>query len=278
MLLGDTRTMIYKRDQGIVLNEPTVVAYTPAEKTIVGKKTKTIPIKILAVGKATAKLDKTDDDLNGTLIASPIQNGHILEQNLATKIFDELFKKVSDANLALKRRCLFCIPCSLSDQELNAYKHVAYSAKVADAEFIPMVITNAYGMGHNIDSTEAIISIVLEDGITDIAIIKNATIVAGGTLPCEDNKTCKGDKYYKKITDAVTQLMDEPDLQIISEIKKNGIYVGGRKSTSKELKEFLTANLNIPIILNDSSFNSVINGAGKLLNHEPKIKKIVKLN
>ena len=70
--LGTSKVSVYMRDKGIVINQPSVIAYEKKEK------------KIIAVGKKAKKMiGKTGEDV---IVAQPIKNGVISEYALAERM------------------------------------------------------------------------------------------------------------------------------------------------------------------------------------------------
>jgi len=180
--LGGERTVIYKRGQGIVLNEPTVVAYKEIIETSERKAKRTKKLrpttKVIAVGKEAMKLAGHED----VFVVTPFLDGRITDTMLAGALFTDLFKKVSGGSVAVKRRCLICIPSSLTASELNDYKTAVYVAGVAEAKFIPAVVASAFNKGYDFRSEFVALSIIVEGGGADIAVIQNGEIIAGGTV------------------------------------------------------------------------------------------------
>jgi len=220
VFLGDEKTLIYKRGQGIVLNEPTVAAVAKD--------------KVIAVGKTVSKYR----DQDGVDFVTPIKSGRVTDTDIAAKLISQLLGKVRGSVVRAGGRYLFCIPSSLTAADLNDYKTAIYTAGVADAEFVPAVITNAIGMGYNPIDKIPVMSITAEGKTVDIAIIRQCEIIAGGTL-----------YDPRDLEDAKKQIYASlgPDAGPLSDILH-----GGRIS--------------------------IITGAGKLLDNELVIKKIVMSN
>jgi len=216
--MGDEKTVIYKRGQGIVLNEPTLAAVKEGGK-------------VVGLGKAAERYIGQD----GIIIETPIINGCIDDAALAGAFFSNLWQRVSGQNIAIRRRCVFCIPSSISSDQLNEYKTAVYSAGVADAEFIPAVIASAVGLGYDVYSQDTVISVVIENQIADIAAIKLGEIIAGGTITELD-----------KLDAAIAQVAQSAGFAV------EQAYHGDRISIAK--------------------------GAGKLLDNERLVKRIVSVN
>jgi rod shape-determining protein MreB len=108
--------------------------------------------------------------------------------------FSAAFKMVSTP---LLRSCLFCIPCSLSEDELaNSYKKIANAANVTDTEFIPSVLATAIGLGYNPEGGGACLSVDMSEHGTDIAIINGCEVISGGTIDDGLNSAVYDIKQY----------------------------------------------------------------------------------
>ena len=362
MQLGSASTVIYKRNDGIVLNEATKIAFTRTlpkqkeakqtrkpksevkklkseikkEKKKANAKNKA-KIRVIAVGEKAKKMqDRSGHDV---LIESPVAMGKVVDVPLAKKYFTQIFKKVT-GSLALGRTCLFCVPCSLTADEICDFKSVAYVAGVDSVEFIPNVIAGAYAMGADITGSAAVMYVNIGEGGTDIAVITYAGILAGGSIDdggavatkavheyieskfkisisermaeqakieCAtlllnneisfkvrgvdtENGTPKEiwftgvDCYrvllpiYSRIAKAILQVLNECSPDVVGDLKNGAIYIGGGASSPTGLREFMTMNLDMNVVLNADSVNAVIIGAGRLLSDKELLKKIVKAN
>jgi len=242
--------------------------------------------------------------------------------------------------MGLGRACLFCVPCSLTEAEVNDFKSVAYAGGVDSVEFIPNVIAGAFAMGADITGSTAVMYVNIGEGGTDIAVITYAGILAGGNIDdggavatravheyieskfkitiservaemakveCatlllnnEISFKVKGvdsetgfpkevwftgvDCYkvllpiYSRIAKAILQVCNECAPDVINDLKAGAIYMGGGASSPTGLREFMTMNLDMNVVLNADSVNAVIIGAGRLLNDKELIKKIIKAN
>ena len=183
-LLTDDRIMVFKKDEGIVLNEPAVVACTQIlpKRPIKPKKEKEVdetepkkeviikepPLRVLAVGNEAKKLRENDSSV---IIKRPIDDGRVVNAKFAASLFKTLFKKV---NGGAARSCLVCTPCSLTPSELACYKTAVFGGGVSDVVFVPAVIVQA--------TTTPQLSIVIDDGGADVAVISGKQIVGGGTV------------------------------------------------------------------------------------------------
>jgi rod shape-determining protein MreB len=341
--LGSASTVIYKKNDGIVLNEATKIAYTRVRVGAEKKRKKgdeekaKYRLNIVAVGEAARRMQDRAD--RSVIIESPVNGGKVTDMELAKRYFGDIFKKVA-GSLAFSRNCLFCIPCSLSAAEVNDFKSVAYASGVDSMEFVPNVIAGAIAMGADVLGSSAVMYVNIAESGTEIAVITYGGMLAGGSIEdggalatkavhdfieskhrivisrhmaerakieCatlllnnEVSFKVKGvdaetgtpkevwfngvDCYramfpiYSRIAKAILQVLHECNPDVINDLKAGAIYIGGGASSPSGLREFMTMNLDMNVVLNADSVNAVIMGAGRLLNDKVLLKKIIKAN
>lgn len=167
--LGTDNTIVYKKNVGIILNEATCIAYSTDTKG---------NIKIIECGNNAKKMSDRAPD--GITVDFPVACGRIINPQIAGIFFREVIKTLGGGGQ--KFSALFIIPCSLTPEELDAYRTVAFGAGLKDAAFIPAVITNALELGHSIDGGPAALSVNIGEGGTDIAVLSYCGIIKGGTI------------------------------------------------------------------------------------------------
>lgn len=167
VLLGTSSAVIYKREDGIVLNEANCIT-TMRD----GRK-----IKIIGVGNA-AKYQQEKYE-HRAMTEPPINGGRIANLDKAKMFFDELYKKV---RTPLGRRAVFCVPCSLTAEERGAFKCVGDEAGLTQVDFLPAPVSSAFELGGDLESSAALLSVVISQSGTDIAVISNGSIIQGGSI------------------------------------------------------------------------------------------------
>jgi rod shape-determining protein MreB len=200
--LGEEKTLIYKRGQGIVLNEPSVIAR-------VGGRT-------VAYGRAALKYLNVD----GVTFNSPIYRSCIQSTAEAAAFIAEMCKKVHGIV-----ECLFCIPSCLTTAELNDYKTAIYSSGINDAAFVPVTVASAFGFGYEITNKQPVLSVVTEGEFADITVIRGGEIIDGGALydmaMLDAEHGIMADKYpniieftgdRKSIIFGAGRMLDNPDV------------------------------------------------------------------
>ncbi len=200
--LGTASVLVYIKEKGIVLREPSVVA--------IDKNTD----RILAVGEEARKmLGRTP----GNIVAiRPLREGVISDYHVTEKMLKYFLNKVCAKSFfkLFKPRVMICVPSGVTEVEKRAVEDAAMQAGARKTYLIEEPIAAAIGAG--IDITKACGSMVVDigGGTTDIAVIS-----LGGTVVSTSVKIA-GDKF----DEAIVRYMR----------KKHNIMIGER--TAEEIK------------------------------------------
>ena len=165
--LGTANTLIYVKGQGIVCNEPSVVAV--ARDSVNGKR------KVLAVGaEAKNMLGRTPESI---IAVRPMRDGVIADFEMTEELLRRLIKKVSNKRSLVRPRIIICVPHGVTEVEKRAVRESAESAGAREVYLIEEPMAAAIGAGLPI--TEACGSMILDigGGTTEIAIISLKGIV-----------------------------------------------------------------------------------------------------
>lgn len=171
--LGTANVLIYIKGQGIVLNEPSVVAIDSDTK------------KPLAVGsEAREMLGRTP----GKVIAiKPMKDGVIADFETTGIMLNHFIKKVNGKSFFQRPRILICCPSNITQVEKNAIKEAAErtGAKKVYLEEEPKVA--AIGAGMDISKPSGNMVIDIGGGTTDIAILSLGGIVESASIRVAGN-------------------------------------------------------------------------------------------
>ncbi|MBD3729775.1 MAG: rod shape-determining protein [Sphingomonadales bacterium] len=159
--LGTANTLVYVQDQGIVLNEPSVVAI----ETINGFK------KVKAVGdEAKVMMGKTPDSIEAI---RPLRDGVIADIEIAEKMIEYFILKVHGGRKGLFRHpeIVICVPSGSTSVERRAIRDAASNAGASQVHLIlePM----AAAIGADMPVTEPVGSMVVDigGGTTEVAVL-----------------------------------------------------------------------------------------------------------
>ena len=195
--LGTANVLIYIKGQGIVLNEPSVVAIDSTNK------------KVLAVGEeARNMLGRTPGKVSAI---RPMRDGVIADFDITEIMLENFIKKIKAKGIFSKPRILICCPSNITGVEKNAIKEAAErtGAKKVFIEEEPKVA--AVGAGLDIALPIGNMVVDIGGGTTDIAILSLGDIVtsssikiAGNTFDSDIMKYIK-DKYKLLIGDRTAE-------------------------------------------------------------------------
>jgi rod shape-determining protein MreB len=172
--LGTTNTFVFVAGQGIVLDEPTVVAVNQATK------------KVVAIGaEAKAMLGKTPDSI---LVYRPMQDGAIADYHVTLAMLKYFITKALGKNSFFKPDVLVSVPAGISGTERRAVIEATIKAGAKTAVIVKEPILAALGAGVAINEPRGHMIIDIGGGTTDVAVISLGGVVASTSVKCAGNK------------------------------------------------------------------------------------------
>lgn len=160
--LGTANTLIYMKGKGIVLNEPSIVAYDTTTK------------KLIAIGReAQAMLGRTHRDIQ---TIRPMKDGVIADFEIAEGMLRQLIRKVHPSWLP-SRRIIISVPSGITEVEKRAVRDSAEHAGAKEVHLISEPMAAAIGIGLDVDAPVGNIIIDIGGGTTEIAVIALSGIV-----------------------------------------------------------------------------------------------------
>ena len=165
--LGTASVLIYIKGQGIVLNEPSVVA--------MDKNTG----KLLKVGAdAQAMLGRTP----GNIVAiRPLRDGVISAYDMTERMLKEFIHKVNGFQL-FKPRVIICVPSGITEVEERAVIDAGIQAGARSVYLIEEPVAAAIGAGIDIAKPDGHLIIDIGGGTTDIAVISLSGVVESASI------------------------------------------------------------------------------------------------
>lgn len=198
--LGTTNTLVYIKNRGIVLREPSVVAIDLRNNNVV------------AVGnRAKEMVGRTPDNIS---VIKPLKDGVIADFDITAVMIKYFIHKVIRANRFFKPKVVICIPSGVTTVERRAVEDVSKQAGASEVRLI--VEPMAAAMGANLPVTKAQGSMVVDigGGTSEMAIISQGGIVTDNSIKIAGNK------------------FDECIIQYVK--KKYGLLIG--ESTAEKIK------------------------------------------
>lgn len=172
--LGTANTLVYVKGEGIVLNEPSVVAVTGTKD------------KVLAVGNdAKVMLGRTP---GGVKALRPLKDGVIADFHIAEEMIKSFIRKVHKGKFFTAPQIVICVPSGATAVERRAIQESAEAAGARSVYLIeePM----AAAIGANLPVTEPTGSMVVDigGGTTEIAVISLGGIVYSNSVKIGGDK------------------------------------------------------------------------------------------
>lgn len=168
--LGTANTLIYVKNRGIILNEPSVVAY----KSQKGQK------QVLAVGHdAKTMLGRTPMHIEAI---RPMRDGVIADFDVAEEMIKHFIRKVQSHNLFSRPKIISCVPHGATPVEKRAIRQSILSAGASKSGLIAEPIAAAIGAGLPIIEPAGSMIVDIGGGTTEVAVLSLGDIVYGNSV------------------------------------------------------------------------------------------------
>ncbi len=173
--LGTASVLVYVKGEGIVLNEPSVVAIEASTK------------KILAVGEeAHRMLGRTPSNI---VAIRPLKEGVIADYEVTESMLRHFIKKaLGRSHFFFRPRVMICIPSGATDVEKRAVLEATIQVGASEAFLIEEPMAAAIGAGVNVAEPRGNMVVDVGGGTTDIAVISLGGIVVSNSLRVAGNK------------------------------------------------------------------------------------------
>ena len=289
--LGTANTLIYVRDKGIVLNEPSVVAIRMHN----GQKT------IEAVGmEAKRMLGRTPGNITAI---RPLKDGVIADFLVTEKMLQHFIAKVHESKfIRPSPRVLVCVPCMSTQVERRAIRESALSAGARDVRLIEEPMAAAIGAGLSVDEAtgcmvvdvggdrfdEAIVSHVrrrygslIGDATAERIKLEVGCAFAGSELREIDVRgrnlaegvprsfTLNSDEILESLQDplaaivqAVKSALEQSPPELAADIAESGIVLTGGGALLRDLDRLISEETGLPVIVADDPLTCVARGGG----------------
>ena len=178
--------MVFVKGQGIVLNEPSVVAIDQVTR------------KVYAVGsEAKAMLGKTPDHIAAV---RPLKDGVIADFQITEMMLREFIRKSQKKRLFIRPRIVIDVPSGITEVEKRAVRDSAEHAGAREVFMIAEPIAAAIGVGLPVDKPSGNMVIDIGGGTTEIAVIALDGIVANSSIRVAGDELDEGIVNYVKRT------------------------------------------------------------------------------
>ena len=191
--LGTANTLIYVKDSGIILNEPSVIAVENRSG------------KTLAVGfNAKEMLGKAPHNIS---VVRPLQDGVISDFDRTADMLKNFLETALRAKKIRNFRVVVGVPSGVTEVEKRAVSEVVRQLGASEVFILEEPMAAAIGAGMDVDGTTGCLIADIGGGTTDVAII------ALGGIVCSTSIRHAGDK----INEAIIQYMRKRHSLLIGE-------------------------------------------------------------
>jgi rod shape-determining protein MreB len=200
--LGTANTLVYVRGEGIVMNEPSIVAIHQADHSV------------LAVGhEAKAMMGRTPGNI---LAIRPLKDGVIADFDVTEKMLHYFISKVHRRRTLVHPRIVIGVPSGITQVEKRAVRDSAMQAGAREVYLIEEPMAAAIGAGLPIQEPGGNMIVDMGGGTTEVAVISLSGIV---------------------ISKSVRIAGDEMDEAIVQYIKKHyNLLIGERRAEEIKIK------------------------------------------
>ncbi|NDV61227.1 rod shape-determining protein [Puniceicoccales bacterium CK1056] len=161
--LGTANTLVYVRDKGVVLQEPSVVAINNETREVV------------AVGsEAKRMLGRTPMNINAL---RPMKDGVIADFEITEAMLRYFIQKVNNSMRFVPPRVVVAVPSGITEVERRAVKESAIHAGAREVRLLQEPVAAAIGVGLPIDEPTSNMIVDIGGGTTEVAIISLSGVV-----------------------------------------------------------------------------------------------------
>ena len=166
--LGTANTCVFARGRGIVVNEPSIVAFNTAKG------------EVEAVGQeAYDMLGKTPPNITSI---RPMKDGVIADFDAAEKMLTHFVRKAYGRRPLMRPRLVIGVPPEITPVERRAVKDSGFRVKASEVHLVDEPMAAAIGSGLPVSDPAGNMIIDIGGGTTDIAVISMAGTVYGRSL------------------------------------------------------------------------------------------------
>ena len=172
--LGTANTLVYLPGKGVVLNEPSVVAVSEQDNTI------------LAIGlEAKDMIGKTPESI---IVYRPMKDGVIADYRVTEAMLHYFITKTLGKYNLFKPDVMVSVPAGITSTERRAVVEAAVKAGASNAYVVKEPILAAIGAGIPIHESKGHMIMDIGGGTTDVAVIALGGIVSSTSVKCAGDK------------------------------------------------------------------------------------------
>jgi len=161
--LGTANTLIHVKGKGIVLNEPSIVAFDKNSK------------RIIALGNKAKEMQGREH--KEIKVTRPMRDGVIADFEIAEGMIRAFIKRVRGGSVMASRRVIVAVPSGVTEVEKRAVRDSAEHAGAKEVHLIAEPMAAAIGIGIDVEAPVGSMIIDIGGGTTEIAVIALSGIV-----------------------------------------------------------------------------------------------------
>ena len=171
--LGTSSILVYTKGKGVVLKEPSVVAYDKSAD------------KVKAIGEeARQMIGRTPGNI---MAIRPLRQGVISDYTITEKMLKHFIQKAMGRKAFRKPRISICVPSGITQVERKAVEEATYQAGAREVNLIEEPIAAAIGAGIDITKPFGNMIVDIGGGTTDIAVLSLGGVVSSTSMPVAGN-------------------------------------------------------------------------------------------
>jgi len=285
--LGTSNSIVYMRKRGILLMEPTVVAISEEDGSV------------LAVGSDAKKmLGRTPEDIKAL---KPLKSGVIADYQVTEVLLRYFINKAIGTSRLIKPDVIISIPAGATSVESRAVLDAAYSAGAKRAYLVPEPLAAAIGAGLPVSQPSGNIIVNIGGGTTEIAVVSLYGIVTHGSVRVGGNDfddaiiqylrrkhglvvgegTSEGVKISlgtavlpkTRIAMTVKSVLESTPPELSADILDKGIVLSGGTSQLKNIDKYMSNYIGVPVHVADEPILCVVKGLAIVLDQFEEFSK-----
>jgi rod shape-determining protein MreB len=224
--LGTANTLVYVKDRGIVIREPSVVAIQAGTN------------RVLAVGdEAKRMLGRTP----GNIVAiRPLKAGVIADFEITEAMLRYFMRKVHNRRMMVRPRVIVAVPSGITEVEKRAVKDSAQHAGAREVYLIEEPMAAAIGVGLPVQEPAGNMIVDIGGGTTEVALISLAGIVLSRSVRVGGDEMDEAIvQYMKRVYNLMIGERTAEEIKILA----GSAYPMGEESTMEVKGRDLVAGL-----------------------------------
>ncbi|MBD7946215.1 MULTISPECIES: rod-share determining protein MreBH [Psychrobacillus] len=199
--LGTANTLVYTKNKGLLIDEPTVVA--------VNTKTK----EIVAFGSEAKKMiGKTPTSIE---VIRPLKDGVIADFDVTTQLLKLIMQKASKkmGNALRKPTVIVCTPSGATSVERRAIQDAVRQSGAKEVQLMEEPVAAAIGAGLPVNEPVASMIVDIGGGTTEVGIISYGGVVASNTVKAAGDRMDESIIHY--IRKEFNVIIGEPTAELV---------------------------------------------------------------